>query len=54
MRTTVALFLSAAALTLFPTSALAGPEICQAEPCTDPIGHLTKPLGPIIDLEPTG
>ena len=62
MRKLAALFVSAAALSIFPAAAVAGPDgpeihpwdTCQAEPCTDPVGHFTKPLGPIIDLEPVG
>jgi hypothetical protein len=51
MRTLAAIFLAAAA-TAFPATALAGPgpfDTCQAEPCTDPVGHFTKPAQPIID-----
>jgi hypothetical protein len=49
MRTVATMFITAAAFA-FPASALAdGPEWCQAEPCTDPVGHFTKPVKPVVD-----
>ena len=58
MRTLAVIFVTAAAVA-FPASALAWPpgfDTCQAEPCTDPVGHFTKPVKPILDsivVEPT-
>ena len=49
MRILAATFLVTAAAA-FPASAGAsGPDICQAEPCTDPVGHFTKPVQPVLD-----
>jgi hypothetical protein len=56
MRIVAAIFLTAAAVTAFPASAVASPQWCQAEVCTDPVGHFTKPVKPVIDevLQPQG
>ena len=51
MRILAVIFATAAAAA-FPASALAWPpgmDTCQAEPCTDPVGHFTKPVQPILD-----
>jgi hypothetical protein len=52
MRTFAVVFAAAVAVSAFPAAALASPDTCQAEPCTDPIGHFTKPLAPIIGEDP--
>ena len=52
MKRFVAAIFVAAAAAAFPASALAWPpgfDTCQAEPCTDPVGHFTKPVKPILD-----
>ena len=56
MRTLAVLFVTAAALAA-PAASVASatePQWCQAEVCTDPVGHFTKPVQPIIGdlLEP--
>jgi hypothetical protein len=49
MRTFAVIFTAAAAISAFPAGAAASPQWCQAEVCTDPVGHFTKPAQPVFD-----